>query len=239
MNHAAFQVETEVALGNWPRYAEITFLLYILLYFLHIALLHNFMTAPNRLLINNIGFAIILTFAAFTSGPSAWAQPPSATPASSLVANGDFSLATKDPTWPDGWGKATPGITWETEGTTHFMRLVAQAPGKMLMLYNEVKIPDGVKNVEISFRYRTSGVQAGEQNWMDARAIFHFLDANRKLISPDPSPLRFSKDAGTWMIASESCPVPSGATILQVIPTLFKVTAGTLDLIEIKVTPVQ
>jgi hypothetical protein len=194
--------------------------------------------------IKTIGFATIIILAPFLSVSSARAQTPTpaaasqATMASSLVTNGDFSLTTKDPTWPDGWGKGA-GITWEAEGGAHFMRLVQQTPGKMLMLYNEVNIPDGVKNVEISIRYRTSGIQAGDQNWMDGRAIFHFLDSNRKPVAPDAKPLRFSTDASTWMTVTEQCSVPTGATILQLMPSLFKVTAGTLDLAEIKVTPLQ
>ena len=157
-------------------------------------------------------------------------------PAGSLVSNGDFSLATQDPTWPDSWGKAA-GITWEAEGGKHFLRLTAQAPDKLLMAYREINIPAGVKNITISIRYRTSGIATGAQNWMDARAIFHFLDADRKPVKPDPKLLDFSKNAADWTVTSEQSAIPDGATKLVLMPSLFKVAAGTLDLAEITVTP--
>ena len=156
--------------------------------------------------------------------------------ASSLVSNGDFSLATKDPTWPDDWNK-TAGITWETENSMHFLRLVAQKPDQHLMAYREIAIPAGVKNLEISIRYRTAGIQTGTQQWYDARAIFHFQDDNHKTVPPDPKPMVFAKDSGDWTVATEQCVVPDGATKLVLMPSLFKVQTGTLDLASISVTP--
>jgi endoglucanase len=170
-----------------------------------------------------------------TNAPPATASAPAA---GSLVSNGDFALATKDPTWPDDWSKGK-GITWETEGSTHFLRVVAQQPGQHLMVYREVPIPTGVKNLQITIKYRTSGIVVGSQNWMDARGIFHFIDDSRKNVVPEPHVLDFSKDADAWTVASESCSVPDGATKLVLMPSLFKVQAGTLDLAEITVTPVQ
>ncbi len=160
-------------------------------------------------------------------------------PTGNLIPNGDFALATQDPAWPDGWSKPKgPGTTWESDGGVHFLRLVAQEPGKMLMLYREVGTPAGVKNLQVTFKYRTSGIVAGAQNWMNARAMFHFLDANRKTVAPDPHVLVFSGPPVTWAEATETCAVPAGATTLVLMPSLFKVQAGTLDLAEIKVVPV-
>jgi hypothetical protein len=155
----------------------------------------------------------------------------------SIVSNGDFSLATRDPAWPDDWQKGA-GLSWESEGGKHFLRVTATEPGKMLMAYREVAIPAGVKKLEISIRYRTSGVVHGEQNFMDARAIFHFVDAGHKPLKGDPAVMDFSKGAGTdWTTATEVCAVPDGADKLVLMPSLFKVAAGTLDLAEIRVTP--
>jgi hypothetical protein len=161
-----------------------------------------------------------------------WAQTPS-----NLLSNGDFSVATTDPTWPDDWGKAkAPGVTWQAEDGKHFLRLTAQAPDKMLMAYREVTIPAGTTHLQVTARYRTNGIVPGSQNWMDARTIFHFLDDNRKPVTPDPGVMDLSRDAGSWTDATETFNVPAGATRLVLMPSLFRVQAGTLDLAQITVT---
>jgi hypothetical protein len=166
------------------------------------------------------------------------AQTPAPAITSNLLPNGDFSAATTDPTWPDDWGKAkAKGVTWETENGKHFLRLTAQEPNKLLMAYHEVVIPAGVTKLTITIHYRTSNIAVGSENWMDARAIFHFLDDNRKPVSPDPHLMDFSADATVWTEATETVPVPPGATRLVLMPSLFRVAAGTLDLADISVTP--
>ena len=172
--------------------------------------------------------------------PSTAAAPAPAAPAPavdqgpSLLSNSDFDLATKDPTWPDDWGKGK-GISWQSENGVHFLRLIQQQPGKMLMAYREMKIPDGTKGLKITIRYRTAGIVHGKQNWMDARAIFHFLDDSRKPVKGDPRTIDFSTRAGTWTEGTVSCVVPDGASTLQLMPSLFMANAGTLDLAEVRV----
>jgi len=164
----------------------------------------------------------------------------SAFAADSLVTNGNFEAATKNPAWPDGWGNGpSSGVTWEVEEGKHFLRLVSQKPGQTLMAYREVPIPAGTKGIEIFFRFRTAGVQKGAQSWFDTRSMFHFLDSNRKPVAPDPKPLVFSTKAATWTEASERVKVPEGAVSLQMMPSLFQVAAGTLDLSEVRVTPLD
>lgn len=106
----------------------------------------------------------------------------------------------------------------------------------MLMAYREVPIPPEVRGLEFFVRYRTSGIKLGTSNWFDARTIFHFLDSNRKPVMPDPQPIIFSNDAAAWTSVSERFVVPQGAATLQLMPALFQVAAGTLDLGEIRVT---
>lgn len=165
---------------------------------------------------------------------------PDSPPAASIVSNGDFELATKDPSWPDDWGRDKDNaISWQEESGKHFLRLVSPAPGKMVMAYREVHIPPGVKGLNFSARYRTAGIQPGAKPWFDARAVFHFLDASRKQVKPDPSPVSFSAKAADWTEAHARFMVPEGATTLVLMPALFQVTAGTLDLAEIEVTPLS
>ena len=178
---------------------------------------------------------------AVSSAPTPAAPPSpsadaSANQGTSLLSNPDFSLETRDPSWPDDWGHAQPGITLGTENGAHYLHLVQQTPGKMLVAYREIKIPDGVKGIQITIRYRTAGIVHGKQNWMDARAIFHYMDATRKQLKPEPKVIGFSTKAATWTEGSVTAPVPDGAVTLVLMPSLFMANAGTLDLAEVRVT---
>jgi hypothetical protein len=154
----------------------------------------------------------------------------------SLLFNGDFEQDSKGAGWPDGWGKA-PGISWEVENGKHFMRLVSQSPGQMLMLYQVVPLKASARGIEVSFRYRTAGVKCGAQPWFDARAILHFQNASGKQLEPDPGAIIFSQEAANWTDVKQRMVVPEGAVLLQMMPALFQAAAGTLDLSEIRIAP--
>jgi hypothetical protein len=160
---------------------------------------------------------------------------PSADEGASLLSNPKFESATKNPNFPDDWGKAAAGITYVSENGSHFLHLVQQTPGKLLMAYREMKIPAGTRGIKITIRYRTAGVVHGKQNWMDSRAIFHYLDASRKPVKGDPRVIGFSTKASAWTEGSVMAPVPDGAAILVLMPSLFMANAGTLDLAEVRV----
>ena len=162
--------------------------------------------------------------------------PPLDPAATSLLKNGDFETpSVEDSSFPEGWGKAD-GITWEIAGDKHFLRLVQKEPGKMLMAYREVAIPADAKALEVTIRYRTADIKTGTNNWFDARTIFHFLDVQRQQVKGDPGAMIFSTKAGSWSTVTSKFVVPEGATILQMMPALFQVAAGTLDLSEIRIT---
>lgn len=164
------------------------------------------------------------------------ATAPLTTPTGpSLLSNGDFQAATKDPSWPDDWGKGK-GLSWQAENGKHFLRIVSEAPGGMFMAYREMPVPPGTKGLEISVRYRTANVKPGAQSWFDARAIFHVLDASKKQLKPDPKPIVFSKSAANWMEGKTRFVLPPGATTLVLMPSLFQVASGTLDLAEVHVS---
>jgi len=185
-------------------------------------------------------FLALLASGGFVLHAQDAATSPATTPATeTMVSNGDFSAATKDPSWPDNWAKGA-GITWEAEGGKHFLRIAADKPDQHIMVYREINLPVGLKNLQITIRYRTAGVQAGTEKWFDARAIFHFMNDTHKTVPPDPKPLVFAKDSGgEWKDVTEQCVIPEGATKLVLMPSLFKVQAGTLDLAEISVAPVN
>jgi endoglucanase len=168
--------------------------------------------------------------------PDLRSQAP--TPAS-LVSNGDFQQDNSGDGWPDDWNRADEGVRWETAEGKPFLRFTSPAPGKMVSLFREVPVPVGVKGVEVVFRYRTKGIQPGPKPWFDARAILHFLDADRKELAPDPAPIVFSSEAREWKETRREVLVPKDVATLQIMPCLFQVQAGTLDLAEVRVTAME
>src|SRR5688500_5110336 len=96
-----------------------------------------------------------LCAAAFT----ALAEP--APPADGLVPNGTFEADADGDRWPDGWGKLKAGGSWQEEGGNHFLRLTSSTPGEMVMLYQQIRVPETVKAIELTFRMRVTGLQKG------------------------------------------------------------------------------
>ncbi len=185
--------------------------------------------------------------ATLTNDPSNPTPPPPAAPPAapqltapseadgpSLLTNSDFSIVGKNADFPADWGHGAPNVTWETENGFHFLRLVQTEPDKMLMAYREMPIPPGTKGLKITIRFRTDKIVHGATNWKDARAIFHFLGADKKQIKPEPGAIVFK--GNTWTEKSVSCVVPEGAVTLQLMPSIFMAKSGTLDLAEVRVT---
>ena len=154
----------------------------------------------------------------------------------SLVSNADFQKDAAGDGWPDDWNRGDEGVTWEPGDGKPFVRFTSAAPEKMVSLFREVPIPAGVRGVEVVIRYRSKGIKPGEKSWFDARTIFHFLDAERKEIVPAPGPMVFGSDVPDWKEARRKILVPKNAASLQIMPCLFQVKAGTLDLAEVRVT---
>jgi hypothetical protein len=152
-----------------------------------------------------------------------------------LLSNADFSAATKNPAWPDDWDQSGPGVSYLEEQGKHYFRLTSQRPEQHVQLYRRVALPPGVTGVELSVRYRVSGLKPGRFAEDDARVILEFLDVLKKPIAAAP-PLVFSGDADAWTQASERFAVPNGALYLALMPCLYRVDAGTLDLAEISMT---
>jgi hypothetical protein len=151
-----------------------------------------------------------------------------------LVSNGDFSSATTDPKWPDDW-KARPGITWENENGTHFLRFSADKPGTTLDLFREIPIPvsPGIKRLHVSIRFRTRNLKVGPKMAQDARAIFRFYDTVRIGYTPEPPPLVLQKDAPDWTTFTSTLRIPEYAASLEVFLGITHVDAGTLDIAEV------
>lgn len=151
-----------------------------------------------------------------------------------LTKNANFETDADSDSWPDHWGKAKAGGTWETEEGNHFIRLAASAPDQMTMLYQELAIPEGAGALEIKFRQRVSGLKKGKSAWFDARMMIEFRDAEGKKLS-SPNLGATGRDTEGWVDRVGQYVVPEGAVKLALMPCLFKVETGTFDLDDLSV----
>ena len=151
----------------------------------------------------------------------------------SLVPNGDFFSAARNPVWPD---NADGGVVTQTtvDGVTCF-QLVSQRVGQHVQVYRAIDLPPGEKGLELTLRYRVAGLKKGEFPEDNARVILEFLDLMGKPIGAAP-PVDFSADASQWTSVRERIAVPDGAVHLAIMPCLFRVDAGTLDVADVQLT---
>ena len=154
-------------------------------------------------------------------------------PSASLIANGDFEADANSDQWPDGWGAAKSGVSWRAEAGNHFLRLVSEKPGEMVMLYHAVKLPEGCRALTLSWRMRCSDLKPGKQPWFDARILLDFKDADGSKLSGGPSAPYSRKNTEGWVERNISFLVPDGARTLEFMPALFQVERGTFDLDDV------
>jgi hypothetical protein len=155
----------------------------------------------------------------------------------SLVSNGDFSIATKDPAWPDNW-RRNEGISWQAENGVHFLRLASAPPENNVTLFRSVALPSGVKALEVTFRYRAKNLGGGEKKGEAAGLFFNLFDAVKIEVQPTPNPVLIARDA-PWSIATARFTVPPGASALEFRFGLFAGETGTLDLQKIEMKPIS
>lgn len=162
--------------------------------------------------------------------------------ASNLIVNGDFSIDSKGAGWPDKWGKPKAGASsWETsEEGKRFVRLESTEPGKMILIYHLAFLKADVKAVELSCRARVTGLVKGEKSWFDARIMCDFLTGPGGSKIKGAKPLIIaSKDTSGWTERKVRFNVPEGAKAIQIMPALFNVASGQLDLAEVILRAVE
>jgi hypothetical protein len=156
-----------------------------------------------------------------------------------LLSNGDMEIDKNTDNWPDDWGKPTPGITSEIEDGKRFLRLKSIEPDKMLMTFRSVVIPADAKALELSVRWRITELKVGPQPWFDARIMMDVKDAEGRKLKPSPPPIvsRGNTKDGAWAQKNVSFLLPEGAVVLDLMPALFNVKHGVIDLDDIVVKP--
>lgn len=162
--------------------------------------------------------------------------PVAATPAS-LLPDGTFERLDATTQRPAGWPGAT-FATWPVEEGNRFLRLESAAPGKIQSLHLIVTVPEGVRALELSFRARVSHLKKGEKPWHDARVIIDFIDASEKRAGNAPATY-FAGNTRGWVTKTNRFLVPAGVKQLAVMPALFYPLAGTFDLDDVTLTPID
>ncbi|GAA5509795.1 glycoside hydrolase family 5 protein [Novipirellula caenicola] len=157
----------------------------------------------------------------------------------SLITNGDFETDAKSDGWPDDWGRLKVGGSWEQEQDNHFLRLKSPAPNTMVMAYRTIDLPAATEALELTWRQRVTGLKKGTSPWFDARIMMEFLGVDGKKLKQSPSPPYSQKDTDGWTDRSTQFLVPEDALTLVLMPSLFQVQSGTLDLDDFALRPVS
>ncbi len=164
---------------------------------------------------------------------------PAQPAATSIIRNSNMETDADGDAWPDDWPKLKVGGSWETEDSNHFIRMTSPSPGAMVMLYSEIRIPEGVKALEMTWRQRVTNLKRGSNSWFDARIMLEFMDASRGKIGPAPKPAATGRDTNGWEQKSTSFLIPDGAAMIKFMPALFNVASGTFDLDDLVLKPVD
>ena len=166
------------------------------------------------------------------------ADNPAPAPTETLTKNSGFETDADNDAWPDFWPRPKPGLTWETEETgNRFLRLAADEPDKMTMLYAEFAIPAGAAALELAWRWRLADVKPGKMPWFDARVVVELMDTDRAKLPGAPSPSYGKGTTNRWVEKRAAFLVPEGARWIKVMPALFQVQSGVMDLDDLVLRP--
>ncbi|MEZ6123699.1 MAG: hypothetical protein R3C49_11045 [Planctomycetaceae bacterium] len=152
--------------------------------------------------------------------------------------NGTFESDADDDHWPDGWATAQDAA-WIEEQSNHFLRLTSPAADRMVMLYQEINLPDGLQAIQLTWKQRITNLKVGKNSWFDARIMLEFLDADRQKVVPTPSAPATRNDTDGWEEKRTQFLVPEGARILKFMPCLFRVNSGTFDLDDVSLQAID
>jgi len=158
----------------------------------------------------------------------------------SLIANGDMERANKKGDWAADWPGLKPEQgSWETDTDgNRFIRMRA-VPDKEVLLFRNVALPPGTEALELSWRWRVTGLKPGKMPWFDARIMMDVRNAANERLKPGPpAPARRNNTKnGDWETRSVSFLVPPGGVSIDLMPALFKVQTGVFDLDDVVLKP--
>lgn len=161
----------------------------------------------------------------------------------SLLRNGDFETAKDDK--PADW-KTGDGLSWETDGTNHFLRLKVVEPEKQVVAFRAVTLPKDTRALQLSYKVRFEEIVKGKATWHDGRIMMNFRDADKREVKPTPAHPNYKGTSSAkkgqpaeWQERTQMIRVPEGAVTLDMIFTLFNAKSGQLDFDDIKLTPMD
>jgi len=180
-------------------------------------------------------FALLLIGLRAIADDAPATAPATEPAATSLLSNSDFSELTEDGK-PKGW-PIKDGITFEKEGDVRFLRFTQAEAGKMVMAYREVVLPKPhPAALEIHIRARAKDLKVGEQKWFDGRVMMNWVTSDRKKVKGSAPAPNF-KGTTDWVDKRVVFAVPEKADMLVVMPCLFNVASGQLDISVLEITP--
>ncbi len=172
-----------------------------------------------------------------TSRPAT--RPVQRKPGAALIDNGDFETDKKADGVPDGWIKEnTDNVSLQEEDGNHFLRLHSTEPGKTVLVYRRIPVSGEDKAFELTFRAKFDGIKVGTSPWFDGRIMMNFKGPDKKTLS-SPSVGAFHGTHKEWKEYSKKFVVPEDAATLELMPSLLSVAAGTLDIDDLKLTPID
>lgn len=151
-----------------------------------------------------------------------------------LIENGNFEeLDSKGQCLS--WTKLPSTSEIKKEGKNSFLSLSQKEAGKFTMIYRQVFLkPEHIgQEMAFSFKYRVKNLVKGEKAWNDARVILKLKNAEGKELSKI-KPLYFPGSNSKWQNAGLRFKVPEGAVKIEILPTLFQVKSGELELDNLK-----
>ena len=162
---------------------------------------------------------------------TALATPLHAETAASLIPNSNLE------TNADGWNLPRDTANWlaEPDGN-HFIRLQSIRPHEMVMLHRTVALPAGTRALQLTWRWRITELTTGKLPWNDARIIFEFTNASGQKTSIQPDPVYANQTTAGWEQKASRFFVPADAVLLKLMPALFEVTRGTMDIDDLVLT---
>lgn len=150
-----------------------------------------------------------------------------------LLSNGDLEASTQGSDKPDAWTlKPQQGSTWQVQEANHYLRLRCVMPDTMHLVYRQIRLKpeEAGQYLRLAFKYRCLDLKPGKKHWNDGRILFNFKNKDGKVLSPRPKQPRFQGTHPQWQTQIAQMVVPKDATILEIMPALFKVSSGTLEL---------
>ena len=114
-----------------------------------------------------------------------------------------------------------------------YAKLVSKEPGKLVNAYKEYDVPSGVEAMKVSWKWEVKNLRTGDKPWFDARVLFKFKDASGKEVK-NPGPVYTQRNTQGWQERETSFMVPPEAVTFVVMPCLFQVKAGEMEMRDVR-----